>query len=171
MQEMITGFYIAPFVIDGTMEGFGYWQLDQLSPQWLESCKKQIEHKNGSFAAKWDENLSHISAKFTISQGVALITFQIDGATEASVLLASGNSKSAEAEVFEMFVASLRETELVKLACEDPKPFERIFAIEERPLMIVVPWPNDQISEIDHNVVQELAVHTAGAFFRDYVVK
>jgi hypothetical protein len=30
--------------------------------------------------------------------------------------------------------------------------------------MIVVPWPDDSISEDDHGLVRDLALHLAGAF-------
>lgn len=165
MVNQALGFFVAPFVIDGETEGIGFWELAKLSGKWLATCGKHLNQHGDSFDATWDGNLSHIQTKFTAASGVALVTFQVNGLTASSLALASGLSPATESEVLKMFVSSLRRVELAKKSASSSEPFQKVFAIKERPVMIVVPWPNSAILPQDHALVQELAVHLAGAFF------
>jgi hypothetical protein len=164
MPEQERGFYIAPFGIDGEPEGMDYWNFERLSRKWLAICDRHLELHGPSFDSPWGGNIAHIQMKFTSISGTALITFSIHGKPAASVAIATGNSPLAEAEVIKMFVDSLRGTMLVQHAAAAATPFQNMLVIKERPLMIVVPWPDSDISEQDHALVRELAIHTAAAF-------
>ena len=165
MTTRAAGFYIAPFAIDGEQLGLAYWEMATLSGEWLASCEKHLQQHGLCFDAPWSGNLSHIETKFTAASGVALATFRADGKIAASVLLASGRVPASESEVMDSFVQSLRKVRIASAAAASPEPFQKALAIAERPLMIVVPWPDDAISDENHELVQELAIHMAGSFF------
>jgi hypothetical protein len=165
MQEQAPGFFVAPFGIDGEPEGLDRWELAKLSAKWLAICEEHLELHGTSFNAPWRGHISHVQMKFTSASGVALVTFFVRGRPAASVALASGLSPTAEADVMRMFVDSLRRVAVVRAAAASQNPFQEAFTVRERPVMIVVPWPDAMISEQDRALVRELAIHTAGAFF------
>jgi hypothetical protein len=53
---------------------------------------------------------------------------------------------------------------MVQAAAPHGMAFQAALTLRQRPLMIVVPWPDDSISEDDHRLVRDLALHLAGAF-------
>jgi hypothetical protein len=165
MTGQVPGFFVAPFGADGEPEGLEYWELGKLSKKWLATCDQYLDLHGTFFDAPWGGNLSQIQTKFTSTSGIALVTFSAHGKPAASIALATGLSPAAEANVIRMFVDSLRRVGLVAAAAASPEPFQKVFAVKERPVMIVVPWPDSTISQQDHALVRELAVHTAGAFF------
>ena len=160
------GFYIAPFAVDGQGEGIVYQEQARLSAQWLYVCRNFIERNTAGVEAVWEGELAHISTKLTAAPGVALASFKVNGETAASLLLASGALPAAEDQVIEMFIRSMAQVELVREnAAPEQEPFEALREILDRPLMVVVPWPSETIAQQDRDLVQELAVHLAGAFF------
>jgi hypothetical protein len=165
MPERAAGFFIAPFGVDGEPEGFEYVELGRLSGKWLTIVGEHLREHGASFDVPWSGNLSHIRTKFTSASGVALVTFRVGSQPAASVALASGRAADAESEVLRMFIDSLRRVHLVGAAAASAEPFAKVTMIAERPVMIVVPWPDSAISQQDHSVVRELSLHLAGAFF------
>lgn len=93
------------------------------------------------------------------------MTFYVKAEIAASLLLLSGQSEAVERDISQMFVESLRKTDLVKAAAVSQRPFGSILMLKERPLLVVVPWGRATISGDDHNLVKELGLHLAGAFF------
>jgi len=83
----------------------------------------------------------------------------------SSAALLSGLSHEADSQVLKMFVEFLRGVSLVRAAATSDLPFQNMFAITERPVMIVAPWGHTSVSERDQDGVSELESHTAGAFF------
>jgi hypothetical protein len=158
------GFFVAPFGIDGQQEGCEFVERQRLSVKWLKICGEHLDRHGASFNEPWSGTLAQIHTKFTSAQGVALVTFQVGGRVAASLVLATGASLQAEAQTMQMFVESLRRSAIVQSASADAKPFEAVLSIRERPVMIVVPWPDEAVSEEDHALVRELALHMAGAF-------
>ena len=165
MSNRAAGFFVAPFGTDGEPEGLDRWELSELSHKWLTICGEFLEHYGDCFDAAWSGPLSHIETRFTSAAGAALVTFRVRGRPVSISALAKGQSPQAESEVLNMFVESLRRINLVKAAATSPEPFQKVLNIEERPLMIVVPWPDAEVSDQDHELVRELELHTAGAFF------
>jgi hypothetical protein len=163
MSAQPVGFFIAPFSIDGELEGLDFWAGEQLSMKWLDICDQFLGQHGAVFDASWSGSLSHIQTRFTSASGAALVAFKAGGKPVASLALVSGGA--SDTEVLRMFVDSLRQVELVRLAQVSTAPFQGVFSIEKRPLMIVVPWPDESVAEQDHSCVQELALHLAGAFF------
>ncbi|MGH7132867.1 MAG: hypothetical protein ACREJO_13075 [Phycisphaerales bacterium] len=159
------GFWIAPFTIDGEPEGIGHWPYSRLSAQWLDICRGFLQFHPASFESPWPGVLSHITTKMTTIAGLALVTFHVHGRPAACMVLATGGVAQIEAGVLQAFVESLRAVSLTRESGSSISPFDRVFTITERPVMIGVPWPDSAISAEDHALVKELAVHTAGAFF------
>jgi hypothetical protein len=163
------GFFIAPFGADGEGVGISFQDATKLSSKWRTICAEYLSRFGESFEAKWEGQLSHITTRFssTSSSGVAIVTFIVHDSVASSLLLLRGMQPIAAREAMMMFVNSLRRINLAKRLATSTEPFSKIFTIEERPVMIVVPWPDPEISEIDHELVRELELHLAAAFFTD----
>jgi hypothetical protein len=162
---MATGFYIAPFVIDGECEGVGFWETANLSSKWISICQEFLQHHGEVFEAPWSGRLSHITTRFTSTSGAALLTFKIRDRIVLSTALLAGQDLQKHAEVLQMFVDSLKRVHVVQAAASSPKPFEAVFSISERPLVVAVPFANEVVTEQDHELVRELELHLAAAFF------
>ena len=162
------GFVILPFSPDGDPVGRGIWRSSQLSPKWLAICEDVLLKRGMIFDAAWQDDLSHIRTKFTSASGAAVVSFFAHHAIASSLLLLSGISPQAEREISGMFVESLRRTNAVTAAGTGVQPFSQINSITDRPLMVVIPWPSDGVSATDHDLVRELGVHLAAAFFKEF---
>jgi hypothetical protein len=163
--ERASGFFVLSFGMDGESVGSGFWERSRLSENWLGTCKDYLGAHGESFDASWNAHLSHIQTKLTSASGAGLVTFFVHGKVVLSVLLLSGLSPPAENPVAEMFIESLKKTVPVEAATRSSSPFRDIFAVRDRPLMVVVPWPEATVSSQDHALVRELGLHLAGAFF------
>jgi hypothetical protein len=159
-----SGFFIAPFAIDGEQQGVGYYDCEKLSQRWLKVCADYLAQHGASFDAPWSGNLSHIRTRGTATSDAALMTFSVNGRIAASLALARGTAPAAEREVLTMFADSLHRLKVVQAAAASPSPFSAILSLQERPLMVVVPWPDETISSDDEGLVRELSLHTGGAF-------
>jgi hypothetical protein len=166
MNDPTDGFFVAAFGVDGQMEGIGILGYSELSRKWLGVCGDFLDRNGPTFDARWPEKLEHIRLRVTSDSGVALMTFSVFDRPAASIVLASGLSPATEVQVMEMFVSSLSEVKMVQISKLSQRPFREVFDIKERPVLIVVPWPDEQISDQDHSLIRELVTHTAGAFFR-----
>jgi hypothetical protein len=158
-------FFIMPFAIDGESVGIDFWEISNLAPHWLEICKNHLTSAGPVFDTSLAEKLSHIRLKCSSASDAALMTFLVEEKIASSVILLSGQSSAADAEVAQMFVTSLRQSEPVRLAAATSDPFEQLLVAKERPLMAVVHWPDDTVDGDDGELVRELGLHFAGAFF------
>lgn len=163
--SMDSGFHMTPFGIDGEQVGLGFWNASKLSDVWLGVCREFLKAHGAAFDASWGGKLMEIRTKFTSASGAAIATFCVRDRVASSLLLLSGQSSEVEQTVTEMFAESLRRTVWVKTAASTPHPFSTIASFAERPLMVVVAWPESTLSEQDNNIVRELGLHLAGAFF------
>jgi len=91
-----------------------------------------------------------------------MVSYHGHGILATSTLLLTGDAPEIEAEVIKMFVQSLRGSPAVT-RFQGAEPFGALFSFTERPLHVVVPWPQATISEDDQALVQELSTHVAGA--------
>jgi len=157
-------FYVAPFVFDGELEGIGGWMLSQLSPKWLAFCSEMLAEQGANFECAIPlPPLEHISLRVTSSSGATLVNFSVRNRPATSGAALSGENPAADAEVLRMFVDSLREVPLVRQAAATQLPFEAAFSITARPLFVVIPWADPDISEDDMQLVHDLQKHLAGA--------
>lgn len=146
-------------------QGIGFYDCAKLSKRWLETCEEFLAHHGSSFDAQWSGNLSHVRTRGTATSGAALITFSVNGKVGASLALVRGTAPAVDTQVLTMFVNSLRKVSVVQAASSSPaSAFSSVLSIRDRPLMVVVPWPDETIADDDHELVRELALHTAGAF-------
>lgn len=158
------GFYLAAFGVDGALEGDGYWRHQDLSERWLNLCEELFAVKGQNFDYRWTGSLSKIRTKMTSANGTGICTFFIDKRVASSVLLLRGTEAQSEAQSCRLFVDSLRATPFLKTAGSLAEPFQDVFKIANRPLMIVVPFPDPAISDQDFDLVRELSLHLASAF-------
>ncbi len=160
------GFFVAPFAIDGRQEGLAFRDCAKLSPKWLALCAAFLKEKGPIFDAAGIGGIAHVRTTMTAAAGAALLTLRVRDRIASSSVLIDGSAPGAQRQVVESFVASMRRIDLVRAAASDPEPFAAALAIRERPLMIVVPWPDENLSDADQDVVRELDLHLAAAFFQ-----
>jgi hypothetical protein len=165
MSPASTGFHVAAFAGNGELEGVGRWDADTLSPKWLRICGDFLAAHGSRFDAAWPGELAHVRTKFTATAGVALATFKVREKIASSLALSSGRESAAEHTVLDMFVRSLRNVEIVRATARSDDPFDAVLRIRERPLLVIVPWADPEISDPTEALVRKLSVHLAGAFF------
>ena len=158
-----SGFFMAPFAVDGTSQGVARWEPERLSARWLGLCRAFLDGRGASIDTFWDGALSHVRTKITRGSGVSMVIMWIRGVPAASLACVSGRWPDAEPEALRMFVDSLRKIELVRAAATSAPAFEQMLTISDRPLALVVPWPDPRMSDQDHEVIRELSIHLAGA--------
>ena len=160
-----SGFFVATFGIDGELVGTGFWKYSDLSQNWLAMCASYLDEHGAVFDAPWNGRLSHVHTKLTSASGAALATFVIRGHVVSSILLLSGQSPSVDCDVAGMYAKSLRKSAPVMAATRNVDAFGAVLRSGDRPLMAIVAWPESHVTEADHELVRELGVHLAGAFF------
>lgn len=158
-------FSVAAFDPSGELIGKGQRPLKGLSSKWLAIAEAFMSHHGSNFSSAWDGPLSHIRTKLTSSEGMALVTFWANDEITNSIALLTGLNRMGETSLLKMFVSSLRQVDAVRALATNDEPFAGVFQLQERPLMIVVPWGTAAVSEGDADLIQELSIHVAGAFF------
>jgi hypothetical protein len=166
IADSTPGFCVAPFAFDGELLAVDQWPFSKLSSKWLAVCDAFLGSNGSDFNASWAGPLNHIRTRFSSASGTALVTFQVNGTPVSSLALVSGVSEAADIEVLTMFVNSLRGVSLVRSAAKSSTPFEQALRMQQRPLMVVVVWAPTAVSDQDHELVRELSLHIAGAFFQ-----
>lgn len=159
-----TTFFAAPFAPDGELLGVGAWQLSALSPKWLNFCEVMLRDLGPIFRTSLGGPLSHLEIKLTSVDGAGLGTFYAHGQIAVSTAYLRGQDSDAEHEMLRMFIASLRQVEIVKSFQMNSSSFESALSVRERPLHVVVVWGNPNVSDEDHELIRELSNHLAGAF-------
>ena len=157
------GFWIAPFALDGELLGVGEWQFDALSKHWIGVCTSLIDHYGPVFDEHLQGPLSHLRIKCTAAQSGAMVVLYAHGATVASFAVATGAVPAVDTQVLAMFAESIRSSTRQFQVSNIEEPFGAMTSMVERPLMVVVPWPQSHISEQDHELVREIGWHLAAA--------
>jgi len=159
----MASYHVAAFAADGSLVGVGRWDRAALSPKWLAVAAELMEAatRSGRVAVPI-ENLSHVTIQVTRAAGAMLATYSAHGIIAASALMLTGAAPEVEADLLTMFVQSLRKTPAVA-RLGGVEPFAALFSLTERPLHVVVPWPQGVVSEDDHELIQQLSTHVAGA--------
>ena len=166
-QARASGFWVAPFGIDGELEGTGFWDFSSLTERWLEHYRAFLKAKGPNFDCQLDEPLSRFRLKLTSSSGAALLTISVLNNVASSLALLGGIFPEIDRQVARLFVDSVRRSALAKTTANSAKPFETLFNIAHRPLMAVIPWPNDLIPAEDYNLAREVGLHFSAAFFAE----
>lgn len=160
------GFWVAAFAIDGSLECKGRWIYRNLSARWSNICDEFLRAKGVNFDHTWTGPLSDIRTRLTSARGAGLCTIFVIGHVATSILLLRGRDRGAERDMSRMFVSSLQKVHLVQAITRLSEPFAEVLSSSERPLMVVVPIPDESIPDQDNDVVRELSLHLASAFFR-----
>jgi hypothetical protein len=163
------GFHIAPFGIDGRLEGEGFWSYEQLSTHWIDACGEVLEELGPIFEHQWSGPLSFVRTKLTSTDDYAIVTIYIRDHIASSLVFLRGSNRAVEDEARTTFLKSLANTELVRAAASHSGvacPFEQAGHLADRPLMIPVSFPNEALSDEDFDLARELSIHLAGAFFQ-----
>jgi hypothetical protein len=158
-------YFVAAFGVDGQLVGVRPRSASQLTPGWLGFCRKLLTDGGPVFQCVMPQKeLQHIALRFTSAEGAALVKFEVRGALATTAVALKGLNTAAEAEVLGMWVESMRRVRIVQEAAKEKTPFQTAFSLTERPVYIVVPWPDRRITEPDRQLVQELENHLAAAF-------
>lgn len=163
------GFHLAAFGIDGSLEGESHWNHQDLSERWLTLCDELIAEKGINFDHQWTGTLSKIRTKMTSANGASICTFFVNDRTVSSVLLLRGIEPQSEIEVSTMFVESLRASPLAITSRASSEPFAEVLTIVQRPLMVVVPFPDPAVSDQSYDLIRELSLHLASSFMRNEI--
>jgi hypothetical protein len=161
------GFFVAAFSAFGHFEGVGSWEYQKLSAKWIGLCRELLDELGDSFDYRWSDNLAHIRTKFTSAQGAGICTIFVNDLTASSILLMSGYNEGVERDVAKVFISSVHTPLLSSPLGRAEAGFSEIKAISDRPLMVVVPFPSQEISADDQEIVRELGWHMAAAFLQD----
>ncbi|MBN8810943.1 MAG: hypothetical protein J0I39_06535 [Sphingomonas sp.] len=161
------GFSIAAFSAFGHFEGVREQEYQNLSAKWTSLCQELFLEFGGVFDYTWSGNLSHIRTKFTSDQGVGICTIFVNDRTASSILLMNGENVSVEKDVSKIFIRSLHTPLLNTPEGRAENGFSEIESISDRPLMIVVPFPSNEISTQNHEIVRELGWHMAAAYLQE----
>lgn len=156
-------FTVAAFVIDGTSEGQSKWNLSSLSPKWIDLCSGLIRTSGPILDHTLEGPLSHLRVQCTFANGTALITISVHGRPVSLAAFASGMSSTADLDTLTMFATSIAQASAGFHASNDGA-FADLPAIPYRPLLAVVPWPDDLITDQEHTLARELMMHFAAAF-------
>jgi hypothetical protein len=154
----------ALFAPDGELLGVQTCVVSELSQKWLVICRSVIDSFGDSFQYQFKDNLSHLKMNLTSAGSGGLGSFYVHDNIVLSTAYLRGFEPSAEDEMLEMFIASLRRVDLVQKLQSDKPPFEEMFNLKQRPLQVVVIWGNTRVSDEDQDLAFELSDHFAGAF-------
>jgi len=159
-------FWIAPFAVDGELLGVGERLFADLSQHWIGVCASLIDHYGPVFDQHLEGPLSYLRIKCTAVESAAMVVLYAYGAPASSFVVATGTAPEVEAEVLAMFAESIRSSTPHYQVSNIEVPFGAMTSVTQRPLMIVVPWPQSSIAQEDHELVKELGWHLAAALMR-----
>jgi hypothetical protein len=160
--------HVALFAPDGSLTAFSGAAASALSPRWKDFWRRMLDAHGPVFKAAIPiPPLSHIGVRLTRMDGAALVSFTVQGQPVTSAVALTGQHSDSEAEVLQMFVDSLRRTQLVRAYASDKPPFEEMFRLSQRPLYIAVIWGNPAVNDEDHETVIEFESHLAAVLLTD----
>jgi hypothetical protein len=164
-QDQAPGFSVAAFEVDGTLVGIGEMAIANLSTEWLDVWRGLIDRHGVVFDVNLQGPLSHIRVKCTSTAGAALLLVYSRDRPASSAAVVCGVAAATETQVLTLFADSIREA-TASVHGDDPAatPFAMIPTLEQRPLLVAVPWPDDLVSDQDRELATELTWHFAGAF-------
>jgi hypothetical protein len=160
------GFTIAAFAVDGELMGIAHQSFEGLSQHWIGVAQSFFANYGATFDERFQGPLGHLRIKCTSAAGAALILFYVHDQPASSCAIASGASPAAEAQVLAMFAESVRVSTEPFHTDAQAVPFSEVSTLPNRPLLIVVSWPDRTISEQDREIVKELVWHFGAAFLQ-----
>jgi hypothetical protein len=161
----LTGFYIEAVGIDGQTVGKAFQEQGKLSGKWLTIFSHHLQSHGAVFDTPLEGPLAHIRIQFTAANSSALATLSVHEVPAASLLLLGGKSPETEKALGEMFIQSMRRSFPAQATGAGANAFQQILSSTERPMIVVVPLPNEGVEIGDRELVKEITQHLAGAFF------
>jgi len=158
-------FTVEAFSAAGDHEGSGLWSYGQLSEKWIGICRQVIDHFGPIFDYQWSRELAQVRTKLTFVRGAGILTIFVHDRTAASVLVMSGADRGADADIARRYVDALLSSVPTEMLVEGHR-FSGVHSLPNRPVMVVVPFPDPQRSETDEDLVRELGWHFAAAIFQ-----
>ena len=157
-------YFVAPFAVNGELMGIGEGTTSELSQQGREFWRRLLEASGPAFKGPVPSpGMEHVGLRFTSAEGAALVTFTVRDEIASSAVALRGTNPPAESELLKLFVESVRRAPLAKQSGAGPTAFEAVLQLTQRPLYVVVPWPNPRLSDEELDLVQELDSHLAAA--------
>jgi hypothetical protein len=164
-DNISTGFFIEVCAFDGVSVGNGCQEMPKLASKWLAVFSELIQKSGPAFNSSLQGNLSHIQIRFTSANGAASATLSANEVPGVTLLLLSGQSKQTEAEFTQMLAESLSRSFPAHVVGGEPDSFQKVFTFSKRPTAGIVTLPPDGIPSEDHELLREITLHLAGAFF------
>lgn len=155
-------FIIAPFGIDGVMEGKAKWKIADLSPKWTGICSDLIAATGPSLDHSLGGPLSHLRIRSSDTDGATHITISVHDRPVSLAALASGKSSKADANALASFFGAILEAS-ARFRADNRQAFGDMMTMPDRPLLVVVPWPDELISDQEHDLARELMLHFTAA--------
>ena len=110
--------------------------------------------------------LRHLRIKCTAAGSVAMVVLYAHEVPVTSFAVVTGAAPSEEAEALTMFTEAIRASTRQYQVSGIEAPFSEITTLPQRPLMVVIPWPQSPVAEQDRELVKELSWHLAAALIR-----
>jgi len=158
--------WIASFAIDGELLGVGERAFEKLSQHWIGVCASLIDHYGPVFDRPLQGPLSHLRITCTAAASAAMVVLYAHGLPVSSFAVAADAAPAEDTQVLAMFAESIRSSTVQFQVSNIETPFHEMTTISQRPLMVVVPWPESSIAEQDHELAKELGWHLAAALVR-----
>jgi hypothetical protein len=169
MSTSQTGFFVLPFGIDGEAVGSGFWEYAAFTGDLWNKCNDCLTKQGAAFETAWEGERGPIRMKVTLSSGAGVLTLLVNDKIVSSCLLLSGTNLRSEQTLVQMFIESLQKSLPVSRSGSPMTTFNRIHAVDDRPLMVVVPIPASTVSENDHARSRQIGLHFGAAFFANQI--
>ena len=165
MNPSSSSFTAVSYAPNGERYGDGVWQLDALSPKWLDVCEQIFDANGPIFEFNMGHQLSHFDINFTA--GLA----QLYVHKRSSVTAAMLNGSAADDGLLDVFCGKLPAYEPIQQLCSDVPAFIHAIRGESaRPCCIAVIWGNPDIGDADYDANLQLLNHLAGAYLCKYAI-
>lgn len=166
MNTANAGFSIGAFAYDGELVGQSFCQFSNLDPEILQDASGFISRNGPVFEVQGTDDGSAVRTKFTSASETAIATVFCRTEIVCSLLILSGHSPDADQAVMRVFTDSAVRSSLSLRAAKGATPFAAIRTFNERPLVVVVTWPVNHVTDDEHQLIRTHSLHLAGAFLR-----
>ena len=166
MSDTSAGFSIAAFAFDGELVGQDFWPDSEFDEQTLDEVGAFLSRHGPVFEAHGTGDRSAVRTKFTSASGTALATVFCRAELVCSLLIMSGQCPAADQTLAGMFIDSVARSSLALQAAESSTPFAAIRTLDQRPLVVVVTWPVNAVTDGEHRLIRTHSLHLAAAFLR-----
>ncbi len=152
-------FHVAPFSCDGELLGIGEWTASNLESAWLDRLEL-LSAPDNSGQCFMPSPFSEYSVRATIVAESGIATFFVRNILAASIAMLPGRNQVAELQMLNLFIESVRKIPLV-VESEIDSRMDQMTRIENRPLVVAIPWPDNRISDYEFDIISSSSIHFA----------